>query len=518
MLASRARSVATSVALAVGTALVVASYYGVVPGPLVRIDGDGGSDEAGLPESLLDPGAGEASLSSGAQAPAASGGNARTISIYKRTLASLDPLADAALLRDGFGLEVVVAERTFSSSRELCAERAAVNTLDGFQIHFFRSFVTAGCDLAEASYPERFATQDDGDPLPAVTFYAPAVAPFVASLRGANASFSVLKRGGLASLVTRLPGAGVHVEVVAEVDDASDAVDATTAGGASREACPAAFALDDSLDVLRAAYATYGGGASSRAAGGLPALLVATTTWPSLDATATPAFLALAAAPYGAALDVTTLSTDACVVSSTRFERISAKNPGGAFPGRRRSLADAVASQGDDDWDDAAAPPKTHLISVRSVQRRDVDTSLLEALTGEAADHHARYMPSPEAGWDAFLDSHVGLKFSDDMALDAALGAFAAEDGVYFHSHATGYAMDHAKDGEAKAAGSVWVAYAGDPWAFEIQGTYDAPPHAFSVIDYCSPSSVGDNTLNTVVSYDGAARSGGTPPTRRRRR
>ena len=119
-------------------------------------------------------------------------------------------------------------------------------------------------------------------------------------------------------------------------------------------------------------------------------------------------------------------------------------------------------------------------------------------------------MRAPESGWDAFLDSHVGLKFSDDMTLDAALDAFRASPTTYFHSHATGYAMEHGA-GDAGVPGSVWVAYAGDPWAFEIQGAYANPPHAFSVLDYCSPTSVGDNTLNTIVDVSGATRAGGPP-------
>ena len=456
-----ARSTAGAVLLSLGTAFVVAGWFGSYPPTLPLATQDEFLETTTETK------------------------NTQTISIYKRTFTSVDPLADAQLLREGFGLETILAEKTLFEGESLCAERSASTTLDGFQIHFFRSFITAGCDDAGAAYPQRWAA-DQSDPLPSLTFYAPSVAPFAARLRGINASFAVARGADdLTSLVARLPGAGVDVEVVAEYDADAE----ITASFASRDKCPKAFALDDSLDVLRAAYATYGGGTD--AATGLPSLLVVSTTWPSLDAAATPTFLGLAASAYGATLDVDATYADACTVTSTRFERIAAATPGGAFPGRRLS-------------------PKTHLVSVRSVERRGADDTILADLTAAAADAHARNMRAPESGWDAFLDSHVGLKFSDDMTLDAALDAFRASPTTYFHSHATGYAMEHGA-GDAGVPGAVWVAYAGDPWAFEIPGAYANPPHAFSVLDYCSPTSVGDNTLNTIVDVSGATRAGGPP-------
>ena len=94
---------------------------------------------------------------------------AGTISIYKRTLTSADPYADAAFLRDGLGLDAIVAERTLDDSGRVCAERAASSTLDGFQVHFFRSYVTPGADAAAADFRTLYDDERLGDRPPALT-------------------------------------------------------------------------------------------------------------------------------------------------------------------------------------------------------------------------------------------------------------------------------------------------------------------------------------------------------------
>ena len=43
-------------------------------------------------------------------------------------------------------------------------------------------------------------------------------------------------------------------------------------------------------------------------------------------------------------------------------------------------------------------------------------------------------------------------------------------------------------------------------------GTYGMRQLRLPTLDYCSPTSVGDNTLNTIVDVSGATRAGGPPP------
>jgi len=405
-----------------------------------------------------------------------------TISIYKRTLTSTDPYDDAAFLRDGLGIEALLAESTVDAAGEVCAERSASSTLDGFQIHFFRSFVTPGADAATSKFNTLFDDEEVwGARTPSLTFYAPSLRPFVDRLDELGAGYRVARQPGgtLTALVVRLPGAGCDVDVLSDDPAFSGTGDAL----AARDACPAAFWPEDAeLPGIRESYAAYGGQEENKY--GLPDLLVLATAWPSLDSSATPRFLALAASAYGVAIKTTTAREDVCAVSTTVFDRIPPLETKDAFPGRRRRRRRL--------GDDARRRP----VSVRSVERWDVDVTRLTDLTADAEAHHAAFMGTPDAGWDAFLDSHVGLKFSDDMPVDAALALVLEEHAGYFRSHATGYGAETSTN-----RGSSWVAPVGDPWAFEIQGVWDRVPDDFAVLDYCAPDSAGDNAANTIVAH-----------------
>lgn len=190
-----------------------------------------------------------------------------TISIYKRTLTSTDPYDDAAFvaprlerrdrydeerkrvpphrfLRDGLGIEALLAESTVDAAGEVCAERSASSTLDGFQIHFFRSFVTPGADAATSKFNTLFDDEEVwGARTPSLTFYAPSLRPFVDRLDELGAGYRVARQAGgtLTALVVRLPGAGCDVDVLSDDPAFSGTGDASvTARNPDRREIPLA--------------------------------------------------------------------------------------------------------------------------------------------------------------------------------------------------------------------------------------------------------------------------------------
>ena len=126
----------------------------------------------------------------------------------------------------------------------MCAERSASSTLDGFQIHFFRSFVTPGADAATSKFNTLFDDEEVwGARTPSLTFYAPSLRPFVDRLDELGAGYRVARQAGgtLTALVVRLPGAGCDVDVLSDDPAFSGTGDASvTARNPDRREIPLA--------------------------------------------------------------------------------------------------------------------------------------------------------------------------------------------------------------------------------------------------------------------------------------
>ena len=164
--------------------------------------------------------------------------------LFKRTYTSIDAFKDGAWLAEMLGLLLVEAQVTKmrgddgTDATATCAHRLLLSSMDGFQFHFFQSFVTpegprgaVGDFIANWTAARGDLSADDyvwdALALPSATLYAPWITPFVHRLnahgvpmlrwRYARAPKGTEKRWMYSLLVT-IPHAGLTLELTSEAD------------------------------------------------------------------------------------------------------------------------------------------------------------------------------------------------------------------------------------------------------------------------------------------------------------
>ena len=163
--------------------------------------------------------------------------------LFKRTYTSIDAFKDGAWLAEMLGLLIVEAQVTKmrgdddgAGATTTCAHRLLLSSMDGFQFHFFQSFVTpegprgaVGDFIANWTAARGDLSADDyvwdALALPSATLYAPWITPFVHRLnahgvpmlrwRYARAPAGTQKRWMYSLLVT-VPHAGLTLELTSD--------------------------------------------------------------------------------------------------------------------------------------------------------------------------------------------------------------------------------------------------------------------------------------------------------------
>ena len=225
----------------------------------------------------------------------------RSLSLFKRTHASADAEADAAFVREFFGLNVTTNE-TFSHPRDpgsadgggRCSKRMSLTAMPDFELHYFESAVTPDGPVPVADWVAYWRALAAGfererwDAWDAflwnsITFYSPDLTPFVRKLtaRGVPVFCAAYNRSlerddddlvgdvPLYSASVVVPHTGHVIEVV------SEHVDRAARGPFARwpaAACPKAVEVSQSVGDLRRAWLEEGG--TMRNGFGLPDLLV----------------------------------------------------------------------------------------------------------------------------------------------------------------------------------------------------------------------------------------------------
>ena len=152
-------------------------------------------------------------------------------------------------------------------------------------------------------------------------------------------------------------------------------------------------------------------------------------------------------------------------------------------------------------------------VLVRFVQNNDAGTSGLPWGVRDFEEYveavHERYV-GEQAGWDRWLDNHIGLEIDNEAGLGFLdhVGAQLERNGVKFHAHTT-----QRDDTTVGAAGSIWTqGVAG--LGLEIHGAFDwswfnqSGPHALHGMSMCGHNS--EEPL--VASHDGANASDAGAP------
>ena len=264
-----------------------------------RDDDDGGDGNLAYGATVA-PSASTTLAPSGTFAPTVA-----SFSVFKRTHASVNALADGAFLSKHFGLNLTINETAWTGDGGidggLCAHRVGLQTLPGgFEIHLFESAVTPEGPIPNSewvsyvkSLHNGFASADrdeiwDAFMANSMTFYAPDLTPFVRGLRGADVPIFAAKyrhtlNGAFcddgesagceavefysASVV--VPHTGHLFEIV------SEHLDSKLAGPFEAfpdNSCPAANMVRQPVQELRSLYKTSGG--RMHGDNGLPDLMV----------------------------------------------------------------------------------------------------------------------------------------------------------------------------------------------------------------------------------------------------
>ena len=476
-----------------------------------------------------------------------------TVGVFKRTYFSTDPFRDAKFVETFFGLTVraaqnwkmpadpmdVQAQRASDDTPYAdgpepprgangtipCARRAVLAGADGFELHFFESFVTPEGATRAGDWVDSWSAlhaalgDDDYDwdvfAPPTVTFYAKEIMPFVQRLDHHAVpfrAFQYLRPGTdrrMHSALVNVPFTGLTLEVTSEQSLARNE-SARFRPLAPRECPPSLWlrsepaALDAQLDAL---------GAAGRNALGLPGVVVAALATPARDDTVT------GARDYFSkvlGVDLGTTDDDKLHIADDKLSPAGddgSADDGGAsdVAGARVALnasADATGADrgggggggGDDDDDDYACEVDAVLVSKKFKVRGEVEAAqiYLRSINNKAASQgrgaytlkeleayvkstHKEYMGFGR-GWDRYIDNHLGITASG-ASLDRVADTLY-NDGVPYHFH---------PDCEDCEGGSIWGAAPG-ALAMELQGDVDSSSdmRKMSLIDYCSPNSNGD--------------------------
>ena len=465
------------------------------------------------------PSARSASLASSASASASaaslaslasSASSASSLTLFKRTFASTDAMADAAFARENLGLG---AAGNFSYVSEqhgtACAERAIVSALGGWQVHYFTSHVTregskpvdhwvALWTGLHGDYGAANWTWDEYMPM-LVQLYAPDLSPFVAKLRANNVSFLATFdgpagagargadaaagwSGGVYSLFVTAPYSG-HVYQIFAANVSVAAHRASFAAPPASSCAPSLRPRQAAAD-LRAAWAALGGVGADGRADGLPSVLVAGVAEPAsgvgesalvgyvaahgLTSTNASGGAASASARLGAGAVARANASDACSFESATLSFSTSERASGGGGGGGGAYSYDVA-----------------LTSVRNRAARSGEAAAeygasLSTFEAYVAETHARYLECG-SGWDRYLDWHVGVMVGASRALDAVADGLCAA-GAGFTAH---------RGSEASDQGSVWSAGVG-ALAVEFHGDFDYSyfdEADLDTLDYCSADS-----------------------------
>ena len=384
--------------------------------------------------------------------------------IFKRTFASAAARLDARFVWENFGL-AWATNATYADGDGACATREVLRALGGWELHYFESRVTPSGNRTVASWMDAIAARqanlsdwnafDDN----VVTYYAPDAGPFVERLASNGVpSLRVRSRDPSGDVVFGVFAASPHsghlVEVVSEF--ASSGGFAALDDDVPAAAC--AVAPRRNVSELNATWTRLGGTWDAR---GLPDLLAVGTSVAVSDAAPWVAFLrgaTLEGASLAAAPGVAGDSCKSTVVTLPFSTEVS-----------------ALVGHGSLSYD----------LDVAFVMSREAARDL-GALEDDVQRAHHRYT-GLDAGWDRWLDSHLGIQLPG-VALDDVAALLTEWDRPF---------AAHLNDASSEA-GSLWTAGpATSSVGVEFKGTYDSSfLDSLTTLDYCAADGDGDATAS----------------------
>lgn len=404
-----------------------------------------------------------------------------SVSIYKRTYVSPDPFADGQFVTSMLGMQEVVSQTEMEKGVEnaTCAHREVVSNLDGFQLHFFRTYRYPSREEARrwtASWREQHAQLApetwDVFATPSVTMYSPWISPFLRRFEDAGVDHMRYFQHydddtTLFSLIVAIPNAGLTIEIVSTEDLNSD--DRATFMAIPDSMCAAALTMLQTPSSLETIYAELGGAISNDH--GVPDLIFVSMTFPTSDIDAFAGFFLNIFSGIDVNLDYSSLPSETC--SAWAVKLVSSRTNPGSSDDRRpvyiKAVANSAVSQGNGDY-------------------------TLDRLEREVRDAHETYMAQPNTGWDAYIDNHVGMHISQvsgQYPATTLLPGILAHHNEQFNMHprCTGC-----------FGGSLWGSGLG-AWSVEIQAEFDKADNFnhLSNIDYCSPTTNGNITDNYAI-------------------
>ena len=131
----------------------------------------------------------------------------------------------------------------------------------------------------------------------------------------------------------------------------------------------------------------------------------------------------------------------------------------------------------------ASTPLELQFVDNRAAAHGNLTVKMFETYVAQL---HGKLM-GEDAGWDRFIDNHVGLYVGDYVALDAWKATLDAA-GVPYMPHVAGSFTDDAPQADQVVAGSIWTAGIGG-LAIELNGYFDFSEFTnASAFFFCHPT------------------------------
>lgn len=406
--------------------------------------------------------------------------------LYKRTFASADASADAAVVSKALGLDFLDnITYTRDGGSEVCAHRELLQTNgeEVFGLHFFTSEITEYGDVSPAQFADAAtvsieAAFDGGAwsqwALPAVTFYAASLEPFLSAwadidgLTYSLASYaSPLDGETLYNVFLLLPSSGTTLRVVAPHAGNFQA----SCASMTTDMCAESLFVNQTVVEMKAH---------------LVALKRRRLAAAAADAAAYPDLLVVeVAAPAGpTAIDAIPRFMKEFAKATTAYDTF-ARTSGGAncswtsFEFEVCGMAeDGDQCSADDGW----------AVAVKSVHNAGASHGAYSPqYYGEYVSGVHTALTGCNTGWDRFLDSHLGVWCTKPRYLDN-IGPKLCGNGVGYHAHAGDNSAGSAIEGSLWSAGAAGL-------GIEFHGYFNGRffnETALTDLDYCTKSSTGD--------------------------